>query len=91
MKAVEFVGQDRVIAAPEDHDHQKLPIGQLPLKKVVYQSEENKEFIWAEYTSCWKPSKEELDILNEGGVVQVSLIGIVPPIAVNAAKVEILP
>lgn len=35
------------------------------------------------FRSFWKPSEEELKILNDGGVVELNIIGIFPPVSVG--------
>ena len=41
-------------------------------------------------TSCWKPSEEELAILNDGGCLCLNVIGGQPPVALWAEKVNIV-
>ena len=41
-------------------------------------------------TSVWKPSEEDLKILNEGGCVCLSLYGCQPPVGMWAQAVEII-
>ena len=40
-------------------------------------------------TSVWKPTPEELEILNNGGCVCLSILGGQPPVALWAQEVEI--
>ena len=39
-------------------------------------------------TSVWKPSEEDLKILNEGGCVCLSLYGCQPPVGMWVQKVD---
>lgn len=41
-------------------------------------------------TSVWKPSEEDLKVLNEGGCVCLSLYGCQPPVGMWAQAVEII-
>lgn len=39
-------------------------------------------------TSCWKPSDEELAVLNDGGYVCLNVLGGQPPVALWAEKLN---
>ena len=39
-----------------------------------------------EITSVWKPCPEELQLLNEGGCVRLTVVGCQPPVALWVSK-----
>ena len=41
-------------------------------------------------TSCWKPTEEDLKILNEGGCVCLAVYGSQPPVGMWVQPVEII-
>ena len=42
-----------------------------------------------EVVSVWQPSQEELNILNAGGMICLSVIGGQPPVSIWAEKVQL--
>jgi hypothetical protein len=82
MKAVEFVGQTTVLGPPPGWDNSRNgPCGGLPVMAHG-----------GRLLSCWRPSAEELEMLNAGGHVVLAVVGEMhPPVSVNVAKVEELP
>ena len=75
MKAVNFSGMNTTYVAP----------GCFDLPTMAEERGGN-----LEVTSCWKPSAEELEILNAGGCVCLCVRGGQPPVALWAQSVEII-
>ena len=75
MEAVKFVGMNTTYVAPDCFD--------LP----TLQEERNGK---PEVTSFWKPSEDDLLVLNAGGCVGLCVRGGQPPVAMWAEKVEII-
>ena len=76
MKPVRFEGRNTTYTAPDCMD--------LPT-----QAEQRDGKL--EVTSCWKPSAEELEILNAGGCVCLCVRGGQPPVALWAQQVAVIP
>jgi hypothetical protein len=82
MKPVAIEGMTRDLVKPRDWDDEKNgTCGSLEIR--------DEEFRFGNgMISHWKPSENELKILNEGGVVQLCVCGEVhPPVALSAEKV----
>lgn len=77
MEAVKFEGTNVTYTAPG--------CGDLP-SHVEVDPEEGK--LWV--TSCWKPSDEELAVLNAGGCICLHVVGGQPPVALSVQKVNIV-
>lgn len=77
MTAVKFNGMNTVYTAPGCYD--------LP----TMQSEDEASGRMT-VTSAWKPSEEDLEILNAGGCVCLSVIGGQPPVCLWAQEVTII-
>lgn len=75
MDAVKFEGMNVTYTAPGCED--------LPTHVEV---EEGKLYV----TSCWKPSEEDLAVLNAGGCICLHVMGGQPPVAVTVQKVNIV-
>ena len=75
MNAVKFEGMNTTYTAPG--------CGDLPAHREI---EDEKLYI----TSCWKPSEEELAVLNAGGCVCLHVVGGQPPVAISAQRVTII-
>lgn len=75
MEAVKFKGQNCTFTAPDCFD----------LPTLVEKQETGHMTV----TSCWKPSEEELAILNAGGCVCLCVRGGQPPVALWAEAVSI--
>ena len=75
MEPVKFSGMNAVYKAPGCDD--------LPAFK------DQKDGVIC-VTSCWRPSREELDILNSGGCVCLSVIGGQPPVSIWAQKANVI-
>ena len=69
MEPVKFQGTNVTYIAPGCND--------LP----AYAEEKNGKL---EVTSCWKPSKEDMEVLNAGGCVCLCVRGGQPPVALFA-------
>ena len=76
MKPIKFVGMNT--------NHTAEGCGDLPT--MVEREDSGAVSI----TSVWKPSEEDLKILNEGGCVCLSLYGSQPPVAMWAQEVNII-
>lgn len=72
MEPVKFNGMNTTYVAP----------GCMDLPTMVTKKDEG-----IEVTSCWKPSAEDLDILNAGGCVCLCVRGGQPPVALWAQDV----
>lgn len=75
MEAVKFPGMDTTYVAPGCFD--------LP---TMTEERDGK----LEVTSCWKPSAEDLEVLNAGGCVCLCVRGGQPPVALWTQNVEIV-
>ncbi len=83
MKPVEFAGQTQLLGPPRNS--QRGDCGALPVRIV---SDET----WGRlFFSYWRPSPEELAVLNAGGHVRLQVCNLHPPLWVDAEKVEELP
>lgn len=79
MIAHHFRGQSFVMEASPNHDHQRDgEVYGLPVRV-----ERDARGPWG-YSSMWKPTPEELELLNAGGAVRVTVVGAQPPIDVGA-------
>lgn len=66
-----------VLGAPAGWDQEQLPCGALPITRTEVEGQ-------AAIVSYWRPSAEELVILNAGGSVALWIIGAtMPPVAVE--------
>lgn len=82
MTILEFVGQSRVLNAPEKWDRGKLPCGALPVLDHEWEG-------MPVMTSWWKPEPAELERLKAGEFIQFSLLGHRhPPVAIAVSKVD---
>ena len=79
MNPVTFKGMTNILqGTPQLEAATKTEIAPLPVCRV-----ENA------IISCWKPSADELKVLNAGGVVTLAIFsGSQPPVAVNACEHE---
>ena len=73
MKPIQFNTMNRNYTGPDCRD---LPV-------FVEEVDGHTECL-----SVWKPSRDELEILQEGGVVCLNVIGGQPPVAVWAEEVQ---
>jgi hypothetical protein len=77
MRATQHPSNTRVLGAPEGWNQGDLPCHAIPVTDQVYP-----EGIRA-VVSYWQPTAEELAVLNAGGLIGLSVIGItMPPVAV---------
>lgn len=83
MKPVEFEGQTRLLGPPKDAA--RGTCGALPVRQVP-------DPHWGTcHYSYWRPSPEELAILNAGGHVRLMVGGGHPPVWIDAEHVQELP
>lgn len=75
MEAVKFQGMTTIYGAPDCFD--------LPTTVEVKDGH-------LEVTSCWKPSAEDLAVLNAGGCICLCVRGGQPPVALWAQDVSIM-
>lgn len=72
MEIGNVIGATRTLGAPEGHDHEKLPVGALPICDVV-----SNGMAWM--VSAWVPTPEEIAHLVAGGKVFFMDTGRVAP------------
>ncbi len=79
-----FIGQSRVLEAPDGYDHQKNGecVG-LPVR-----FERLGDYLTSK--SVWKPTPEQLAVLNEGGAIELTVIGGQPPVMLDAVRGDCL-
>lgn len=81
-------GKNREFEKPANWDEAFLgPCGSLPLRLDFYPDGEfvpGKTIVRC--TSAWRPTPAELAILNHGGVVEITLCGLQPPMMVKAVE-----
>ena len=75
MKPVRFEGANCTYVAPD--------CGDLPTRREI-------EDEYVSVTSVWKPSAEDLEVLNAGGCVCLNVMGGQPPVALWVQEVNIL-
>lgn len=86
MKAMHFHGQTHVLEAPPSHDHRADgEIIGLPVQELV--DERGRRWGWR---SAWKPSPEQLAMLNAGGCVFADWAGGQPPCNLDVGPAEVL-
>lgn len=73
MRVHQHISNNRVIGAPATWDQNELPCGALPTTDVQVNG-------YPALESYWKPSAEELAVLNNGGFVVLTVLGIVHPV-----------
>jgi hypothetical protein len=60
------------LGAPPGWDHQALPCGALPIRRGIDRGMRT-------VTSFWQPTPDELALLNAGGVVALTVLGVTMP------------
>jgi hypothetical protein len=65
-----------VLAPPKNWDEAKGPCAHLPIRLTMDGVME----------SAWKPSMDELEILNKGGVVILGILGIHPAVCLTVEE-----
>lgn len=82
MKVATIKGANHNPGAPRDWSEANGPCGALPInyRKDSYGNYES--------VSAWKPTDEELKLLNEGGFVILSVLGWQVPVSIYAADKE---
>jgi hypothetical protein len=80
MNPVRFIEQTRVLGAPPDWDEAKHgPCAGLPIKEETVEGA-------AALSSYWKPSREDLALLNSGAKVKLVIYGNAHPAVWVAAE-----
>jgi len=78
MKATGHPSNTRVLGAPVGWDQSELPVHALPITDRVLDDHIDT------VVSYWKPTPEELTMLNAGALVELSVIGrTMPPVALE--------
>lgn len=79
MRPVNFAGVTRILGPPANWDGGELgPCGELPVRQDGHVIE-----------SVWRPTPEELALLNRGGGVRLTVIGVAHPVvALDAVAPE---
>ena len=81
MRPTQHRSNNAVIGAPADTTQEELPCSALAVTRVTYEGG------IPAIQSYWVPTAEELKILNNGGAVELSVIGYtMPPVALTAAE-----
>lgn len=84
MNFVDFVGKEVDLKPPKDwRDTDRVTCRALPIK-----TEHVGEFLAK--VSYWKPSPEELELLNSGACVKLSILGPISPTILAVEQVEII-
>lgn len=79
MNKHQHTSNNDVLGAPKGWDQTALPCDALPITRVTYDGIDA-------VVSYWKPTAEELAVLNAGGSVELSVIGsTMPPVALMVA------
>lgn len=81
MRAIHFIGVNRVYVAPKGWDEGKH--GECHDLFVAQADEDGLKLC----TSVWKPTQQELEILNEGGSIVLQIVGGQPPIMLSAQNI----
>ena len=69
-----------VLGAPKGWDQGALPCSALPITRIIYECEGGQQGVM----SFWKPTAEELAVLNAGGSVVLSVLGVtMPPVQLS--------
>ncbi len=77
MRTTQHSSNNRVLGAPAGWDQAELPCGAIALTDVI-----------ADGVPCvvtfWRPTAEEIDELQAGGLVSLSVVGrSMPPVAIG--------
>jgi hypothetical protein len=79
MRATQHPSNTRVLGAPDGWKQDDLECHAIPVTDVVYP-----QGVRA-LMSFWQPTAEELAVLNAGGLIGLSVIGVtMPPVAIFA-------
>lgn len=74
MHPVDFKGTNIVLSKPEDMTDEQC----LPLKAMKAATEDGLPY----FVTGWKPNKDDLDVLNAGGILYLQVVGNgFPPVA----------
>jgi hypothetical protein len=83
MNAVQHSSNTRVLGAPRGWVQGELPVHALPITDAIAGDKV------PTVLSFWKPDAEELAMLNAGGLVSLSVVGItMPPVAIFAVEAD---
>lgn len=81
MRPTQHRSNNAVIGAPPEFNQEALPCSALAITRVIYEGD------IPAIQSYWVPTAAELAILNNGGAVELSVIGYtMPPVALTAAE-----
>lgn len=69
MRYVQHKSNNRVLGAPAGWDQKELPCGALPITDTVVEGK-------PAFMSYWKPSAEELKVLNRGGLICLGILSV---------------
>ena len=70
-----------VLGAPKGWDQGELPCSALPITRVTYKG---CKFLQQGVDSYWKPTADELAVLNAGGSIVLSVLGVtMPPVQLS--------
>lgn len=79
MRATQHPSNTRVLGAPDGWNQGDLECHALPVTDVVYPGGVRA------LMSFWQPTAEELAVLNAGGLIGLSVVGVaMPPVAIFA-------
>lgn len=82
MRPTQHPSNNRVLGAPKGWDQKELPCGALPITDMVY---ENIPHV----VSFWRPTADELAVLNAGGTVALWITGhTMPPVSLGAEPAQ---
>ena len=78
MMRTQHPSNTRALGAPKDWDHNHVECGALPITDVTLAGHRAMK-------SYWRPTTDELEILNGGGLVTLHIImDVHPPVSVGA-------
>jgi len=86
MKPELFDGVNCDLAKPKDWNDETMgECASLPV--MIIDHDNGQRFI----ISAWRPSKEDLEVLNSGGLLYLQVYGSMPPVALYTINGENLP
>lgn len=77
MLPLRIENADVIMKAPHGHEGE---VNDLHVLKLI----DDTEVVF--YISRWEPTPDELTMLNNGGSVQITCMGIQPPLAITTAE-----
>ena len=85
MIKINHPDSNHIFNPPQGWDQNQLPCDSLHVVVGDYCGQPS-------ITSHWQPSDEELEMLNRGGVIALSIIGLgMPPVAINIVEIPAVP